>query len=193
MNNTKPAIDFTGKQPLLQHLRAAVALQDPQQITDAVRGILSTMLSNREIELPTECWQASDDGYARRMLHHQPDEFCVMAMTWGPGQGTHIHDHCGMWCVEGVLTGNIEVVQFELADQSSGRYRFDRCGTMFTGPGSAGSLIPPHEYHTIRNPDADNVAISIHVYSGEMTTCNVFAPTDDGWYQREERQLSCDG
>ncbi len=192
MSNEPAKIDFPGKQVLLQRLREAVTLQDPQPITDAVRSVLSAMLTAGEIELPAEFWQAAEAGYARRMLHHQPHEFCLMAMTWGPGQGTNIHDHCGMWCVEGVLTGNIEVVQYELADQSSGRYKFDRCGTMFTGPGSAGSLIPPHEYHTIRNPDRDHVAISIHVYSGEMTTCNVFTPSGDGWYQREQRKLSCD-
>ncbi len=26
-------------------------------------------------------------------------------MTWGPGQGTPLHDHAGIWCVEGVVEG----------------------------------------------------------------------------------------
>jgi predicted metal-dependent enzyme (double-stranded beta helix superfamily) len=192
MNNPTIDNDFPGKQTLLQRLRGAVTGSDAQQISDRVRIVLSDMLTRSSITLPDHYWQAAADGYKRRMLHHEPDAFCLMAMTWGPGQGTTIHDHCGMWCVEGVLTGSIEVVQYELADQSSGRYKFDRCGTMLTGPGSAGSLIPPHEYHTIRNPDTASVAISIHVYSGEMTRCNVFKASKDGWYEREQRTLSCD-
>jgi predicted metal-dependent enzyme (double-stranded beta helix superfamily) len=192
MNTATATIEFSGREELLQRLREAVTAVDPQRITDAVRQTLSDMLGHGRIELPAQFRAAAEDGYARRLLHNEPGAFCVMAMTWGPGHGTVIHDHCGMWCVEGVLAGSIEVTQYELADQSNGRYRFERCGTMLTGPGSAGSLIPPHEYHTIRNPDDDDVAISIHVYRGEMTDCNVFAASGDGWYRRERRRLCCD-
>ncbi|HPN80725.1 cysteine dioxygenase family protein, partial [Dokdonella sp.] len=116
----------------------------------------------------------------------------VIAMTWGPGQGTAIHDHCGMWCVEGVWHGEIEVTPYELVERDEGRYRFESRGTMLAGPGSAGSLIPPHEYHTIRNPSDDAVAVSLHIYRGAMTSCAVFRPLSDNWYERDQRQLSLD-
>ena len=41
-------------------------------------------------------------------------------MTWGPGQGTPLHDHAGMWCVEGVLEGRIEVARYDLLDERDG-------------------------------------------------------------------------
>ena len=46
---------------------------------------------------------------------------------------------------------------------------------MHAGPGSAGSLIPPHEYHTIRNASPDAVAVSLHIYKAPMECCSKFA------------------
>jgi predicted metal-dependent enzyme (double-stranded beta helix superfamily) len=113
-------------------------------------------------------------------------------MTWGPGQGTAIHDHAGMWCVEGVWHGEIEVTPYELVERGDGLYRFESRGTMLAGPGSAGSLIPPHEYHTIRNPSGSDIAVSLHIYRGSMTSCAVFRKVKDDWYNRDQCQLSLD-
>ncbi len=114
-------------------------------------------------------------------------------MTWGPGQGTPIHDHCGMWCVEGVWSGALEVVQYERLADDDGHCRFQPVGSIQAGPGSAGSLIPPHEYHSIRNPSEDALAVSLHIYSGNMTRCAVFQPLPESHdYERCERNLGLD-
>ncbi len=185
--------DFPGKELLIERLRWATRGDCPHGITSCLREALCDLMDEKSIRFPTEFIQSSGDGYQRRLLHHDDQTgCCVMAMTWGPGQGTQIHDHSGMWCVEGIWHGSIEVVQYELMAQKEGRYRFEPRTTMRAGRGSAGSLIPPHEYHTISNPDEHESALSIHIYSGEMTCCNVFKEVEDGWYQRESRQLSCD-
>ena len=51
--------------------------------------------------------------------------YTAVVMTWGPGQKTPLHDHAGMWCVECVVEGELEVVQFDLMEQADGRCRFD--------------------------------------------------------------------
>ena len=66
--------------------------------------------------------------------------------------------------------------------------------------GSAGSLIPPHEYHAIRNPSDAGIAVSLHVYQRPLLRCHVFVPEDadapcagdGGWMRREERLLGTD-
>jgi len=84
-------------------------------------------------------------------------------------------------------------VQYERTEDVEGHYRFQPVGSVQAGPGSAGSLIPPHEYHTIRNPSEQDIAVSLHIYSGNMTRCAVFQPlAGDHGYERCERQLGLD-
>jgi len=187
------ALEFPGAQRLVESLDAAVRNDCPTAITDALRNALCRLIRDTDVRLPGCVYEAVDDHYARREIYRSEDlGYSVIAMTWGPGQGTSIHDHAGMWCVEGVWHGLIEVTSYELIEHDENRYRFEQRGTTLAGPGSAGSLIPPHEYHTIRNPSEDGVAVSLHIYRGSMTCCSVFKPIGNDWYGRDQRQLSLD-
>ena len=115
--------------------------------------------------LPEEIQVAGSESYARRLLYKSERwGYAVVAMAWGPRQGTPLHDHAGTWCVEGVLKGELEITQFDLVEQKDTRFRFNPQGTVTAGPGSAGSLIPPFEYHTLKNNLPDDTSVTIHVY-----------------------------
>ena len=43
----------------------------------------------------------------------------MVVMTWGPGQKTALHDHAGIWCVECVVDGNMEVAQYDLMSEDA--------------------------------------------------------------------------
>jgi predicted metal-dependent enzyme (double-stranded beta helix superfamily) len=187
------ALEFPGSRKLIDALDAAVGENGTPAITDALRNTLCSLIRSQEVKLPACVFEAAGDHYARRELYNSEEHgYSVIAMTWGPGQGTAIHDHDGMWCVEGVWNGALEITQYELLEQDDRRFHFRPVGTMQAGPGSAGSLIPPHEYHTIRNVSADAIAVSLHIYSGRMTHCAVFSPLDNSWYERNERTLGLD-
>ncbi|HEY0178062.1 MAG TPA: cysteine dioxygenase family protein [Dokdonella sp.] len=187
------SLEFPGAKQLVGAIDAAVGQRDETAITHALRNALCRLIRERSVSLPACVFETASDHYARRELYRSDAHgYSVIAMTWGPGQGTPIHDHAGMWCVEGVWEGFLEVTPYELVETRDGRYRFESRGTMNAGPGSAGSLIPPHEYHTIRNPSDDSLAISLHIYRGAMDSCSVFRPADAGWYARDERRLSLD-
>jgi predicted metal-dependent enzyme (double-stranded beta helix superfamily) len=185
---------FPGRARLIDVIDAAVANRSARDITDGLRNALCRLMRDSEVILPEAVFAAAEGRYARRQLH-QSDEhgYCIVAMTWGPGQGTPIHDHCGMWCVEGVWHGALEVVQYECLGNTDDFYRFQPVGSILAGTGSVGSLIPPHEYHTIRNPSDSVVAVSLHVYSGAMTRCATFEATgQDRCYRRRDRELTLD-
>lgn len=186
--------EFPGCQKLIDAIDEAVAKNSTPAITDRLRDSLCKLIRSKEIILPECVFETAENRYARRELYHSDDHgYCVVAMTWGPGQGTPIHDHCGMWCVEGVWSGALEVVQYERLADKGDLCQFQPVGSIQAGPGSAGSLIPPHEYHTIRNPSDDTVAVSLHIYSGNMTHCAVFQPKgQDHGYERSDRKLSLD-
>jgi 3-mercaptopropionate dioxygenase len=189
-----------GLDELIDCVDQAVRAAEPEHVTREVKSTLERLLTSGALELPPALVEPRPDRYARRLLHKSEElGYSVLVMTWGPGQGTPLHDHAGMWCVEGVLSGDIDVTQYELLDQQGDRYRFRQQGTVAAGVGNAGALIPPFEYHTITNASTTEKAVTVHVYAGEMTTCTIFVPVaadsglGDGWHDRQERQLSyCD-
>jgi predicted metal-dependent enzyme (double-stranded beta helix superfamily) len=188
------AQEFPGCRQLIDAIDEAVRQPSTHAITDTLRNSLCRLIRAQEVRLPDCVFETAEGRYARRELYRSDDlGYCVVAMTWGPGQGTPIHDHCGMWCVEGVWSGELEVVQYERLAEQNGQYRFQPVGSIQAGPGSAGSLIPPHEYHTIRNPSEDTVAVSLHIYSGRMTQCATFKPAGpELCSERQDRQLGLD-
>ena len=187
------AMEFDGKPRFIERIDEAVRGDCPFEITTCLRKALVECIADKQIQLPPEIYQYIPDHYARRELHTDPKTgYSVIAMTWGPGQGTTIHDHSGMWCVEGVWAGCIEVVSFEPKEQKGDLFLFEEMGSIVAGCGSAGSLIPPHEYHSIRNIDPTDSAVSVHIYSGMMEMCSMFHPQNDGWHVRETKQLQLD-
>jgi predicted metal-dependent enzyme (double-stranded beta helix superfamily) len=187
------ALEFPGSRRLVEALDKAICRDCPTEITDQLRNTLCKLIRDPEVKLPDCVFETAADHYARRELYRSEDHgYSVIAMTWGPGQGTPIHDHAGMWCVEGVWHGSLEITPYEMMEQRDGRFRFESRGTMNAGPGSAGSLIPPHEYHTIRNPSEDDLAVTVHIYRGPMTSCSVFRQAESNWYERDQRQLALD-
>ncbi|UHQ21660.1 cysteine dioxygenase family protein [Lysobacter sp. 5GHs7-4] len=188
-----PDLDFPGHDKLVAAIDDAVNAGDEHAVTAALRNALCRMIRDRDVHLPDCVFDAIDDHYARREIYRSPSlGYSVVAMTWGPGQGTPVHDHCGLWCVEGVWDGELEITQYELLERNGDHFRFRAAGGMHAGPGSAGSLIPPHEYHTIRNASGDNVAVSLHIYKAPMEACSMFVPREGEWFQRVDKTLKTD-
>ncbi|MGQ4584151.1 cysteine dioxygenase [Lysobacter sp. F60174L2] len=189
-----PDIAFPGHDKLVSAIDTAVSSGDEHAITAALRSTLCRMIRDRDIQLPQCVFEPIEDHYARREIYRSPQHgYSVVAMTWGPGQGTPVHDHCGLWCVEGVWDGELEITQYELLEADGDRTRFRAAGGMVAGPGSAGSLIPPHEYHSIRNTSNDEVAVSVHIYKAQMEACSMFVPQDGEWFTRAAKALPTDG
>jgi 3-mercaptopropionate dioxygenase len=183
---------MSGTEALISLADRAVAADTPEQIVNRLREGLCELISAGDVDLPDAVLECCDDHYARRLLHRDDIRgYSIVAMTWAPKQGTPVHDHGGLWCVEGVFQGSIEVQQFELLEHRDARFRFERRGSFQAGIGSAGCLIPPHEYHSIRNAGS-KPAVSVHIYGGEMSHCSVFEPESDGWYVRHEKALGLD-
>ncbi len=182
--------EFSGHDALIATIDAAVALGEATAITRTLSRSLARLIADRQVELPAAVFEVDTSHYTRRLLHlSERHGYSVIAMTWAPGQGTLIHDHAGLWCVEGVWSGALEVTPYDLLEAVGDAARFRAQRTIHAGCGSTGSLIPPFEYHTIRNADPSTVAVSVHVYSGAMNRCTVFEPTTGDWHRRQERIL----
>ena len=184
---------FTGRDALLATIETALAQPTLLETTHSLRDGLCRLIKDKVVFLPDCVFEPVEGHYARRELYACPERgTTIVAMTWAPDQGTPIHDHCGLWCVEGVWQGQLEITRYELEESDGDRFRFTRYETLTAGTGSAGSLLPPHEYHTIRNPAKDRIAISLHVYQKAMGTCATFTPLEGDWYLRGSKTLCLD-
>ena len=179
--------------PLIGRLCAAVRLGEVHAITERIKDDLESFIPARGLTLPEHFRQARPDRYARRLLYRDDElGFTAVVMTWGPGQRTPLHDHAGIWCVEGVMEGEMEVTRYELlGEEGDGLYRFAERDSVHARAGSAGALIPPFEHHVLGNARPDRVALTLHVYGGEMNHCDVFQP-EGVLYRRCSKQLSYD-
>ena len=175
---------FQGREALVEKLDRAVQHTSVPEITEAVKNALLDLLSARTpLGIPPEFKVPRGDKYARRLLYRSPEHgYTVIAMTWGPQQGTLLHDHSGTWCVEGVLEGEIEVTQYDLLEREGNSWHFVPQDTLHSGMGTAGSLIPPYEYHTIANARPERPSITVHVYGRELTNCTIFENENGDWY-----------
>lgn len=164
-----------------------------EEVTEGVQAALSDLIKAGGLALADELVEPCAEGYARRLVYASEEHgYVVIAMVWGPSQGTALHDHNGVWCVEGVIQGEIDVTQYQPLEWThDGRWRFEAAKTVRAGVGSSGSLIPPFEYHTIANAHDEGCAVTLHVYAQELEQANIFQPIDGqaGWFQRTTKQL----
>ena len=108
---------------LIRRLDEAVAVHD-----DAIRCQQRQARAHRrrqsgEYFIDPPFLQPIPERYARRLLHRDPEgRYTVIVMVWGVGQGTPLHDHAGIWCVECVYRGRIQVTSFSVrgGDPESG-------------------------------------------------------------------------
>ena len=195
MTLQSPHPEFAGRQRLLDGIDAAFQAADTHSTVAQVQQMLERAITDPQIVLPACVHAPVHDHYARREIYRSPQHgYSIIAMTWGPGQGTPLHDHDGLWCVEGVWQGSLDITPYRMLERDGERYRFAPRDCLHGCKGSAGNLIPPDEFHTLRNSDTEQIAISVHVYQRVMERSHVFQPIDDGprWYARECRELGLD-
>src|SRR5262245_13694906 len=180
-----------GLQELVDRVNRSVAAGSVEAITARVKADLEDLLGRSVLVLDDRFRQPRPDHYARRLLYQDPsDRFTAVVMTWGPGQGTPVHDHGGLWCVEGVVEGEMTVTQYDVAADGD-HFRVAPAGRPLTaGIGSAGRLIPPTDYHVLANAQPDAASITLHVYGGSLDGCRIFLPDADGLYRQSVRALT---
>ena len=180
-----------GTEYLIERLSEAVRLSEVHAITERIKQELKEIIASGKLRLPDRFRVCRTDCYARRLLHSDNElGYTVVVMAWGPDQRTPLHDHAGIWCVEGVVEGEIDVTRYKLSEEKDGLYRFEEMEHILAGVGTSGSLIPPFEYHILANALTDRPSITFHVYGGEMDHCCVYEEREDGWCERVRKSLA---
>ncbi len=187
-----PATKTTESDFFMRQIADAVQERAPTEICSGVKTALEELAVEGASWIPSDFFVGSDTHYARKLLYQCPEKtYSIMLMVWQPGQGTAIHDHAGRWCVECVIRGEIEVISYDHTPDGD-HHRFAETDRITAFTGDVGVLIPPNEYHLIRNA-TDKLAATVHVYEGEMLWCHRFEPADvPGTFTCERCTLSYD-
>ena len=125
------------------------------------------------------CPRASDllDGEARGCrrirLRTQSSLACsALLIAWPAGYASPVHDHDGLWGIDVVLDGVLEVEAFSLPQADAPVYspresRILGVGDHLTFPATGYA-------HRCRNLSGRQPALSLHVYGGELTRYRTF-------------------
>jgi predicted metal-dependent enzyme (double-stranded beta helix superfamily) len=101
-------------------------------------------------------------------------------MVWDKNQGTPLHDHGGLWVVECLYKGQMQVINFEYLGEKDGLHQFNPTTREQPVAGDTEFRIPPMEHHVVRN-GLDTPSVTIHVFGGILEHCNIFEPVEGGY------------
>lgn len=141
--------------------------QDEATLLNQGSELLSELISHDDW-LPEAYAQPSPVRYRQYLLYADVrQKFSVVSFVWGPGQETPIHNHT-VWGLIGQLRGKEVTQPFVLNEKGlpmlQGKPITMRAGDVSAVSPTIGDL------HAVRNASASEVAISIHVYGGNIGT-----------------------
>lgn len=118
------------------------------------------------------------------------DNASLLVMAWPPGYATPVHDHAGLWGLEVTLYGALEVENWRREASGSLRLRNREWlgsgdATWFEDGDAADGL------HRCRNLSRQDIALSLHVYGGDLAEYVAYEQTqpDETWRMQRQRAV----
>lgn len=132
-------------------------------------------------------------GRYRRMSlrrSHAVADSSVLLIAWPPDHVTSIHDHDGLWGVELVLDGVLEVESFSTT--TSPALQLASGGVTVLGVGDHSSFSEPNYAHRCRNLSTHRPALTLHIYGGVLERYSVFERGADGQWDSAQQRAELD-
>lgn len=179
--------EFPGIRQIVREVENALALRESRAIVDALNTAMLALIAQYGAQLPAWAVQARERAYRRIELHHCPVQgFQILAMVWGPGQGTPVHDHRELWGIESVWQGELDVIDFAVKETAGTLLRLEPSQVSRIPAGQSLGFTPEHGLHLCRNSAPRDVTISVHVYARALDAFNQYVDVGNGWYERRE-------
>jgi predicted metal-dependent enzyme (double-stranded beta helix superfamily) len=114
--------------------------------------------------------------------------YSVLLIAWPAGHNTPVHDHDGLWGIELVLDGALQVESFSLAIED--KPHLVSRGSTVLGLGDSATFSDADFAHRCRNLSARKPALSLHVYGGELEAFRAYAKDARGdWHATAHRTI----
>jgi len=117
-------------------------------------------------------------SYQRTPITHRGAAYEAPLILWPPGHATPIHDHAGLWGLELVLDGVLEVETYALSPHHDPQLTSE--GTVVLGEGDHASFSGVRHAHRCRNFSLRKPALTLHIYGGVLDAYRSFHLEDAG-------------
>lgn len=130
--------------------------------------------------------------YRRQMIAAAPDGgYTMLLIAWPPGYVTPLHDHSGLWGIELVLDGALQVEEF-FSDGDIASPTLQPQRTLMLGSGDSAVFIDPAYVHRCRNLSLQHPALSLHVYGGVLDNYQSFVGVSHQQYRASPQRAVLD-
>jgi hypothetical protein len=128
-----------------------------------------------------------DGDYRRVVLADAASHgYSALLLAWPPGYATPVHDHAGLWGLELVLDGVLAVEAFQLSDHEG--LDLVHSQTTLLGIGDSTAFHGNTYAHRCSNRSRTALALSLHVYGGDLDAYRAFARESRGSWQSTPRR-----
>jgi cysteine dioxygenase len=144
--------------------------------TDQIRSLLAEMPVDETSLARYLTW---DRRHYTRNLIDKTRLYELIAICWEVGQFSSVHNHRDQNCWMAAPVGKLLVENFhlEFQDIKAGKCRLTASNTVELSAANPCAVDPQEPVHRVVNPrEANQRAVSLHVYSRPFDTCVVYSP-----------------
>ena len=144
--------------------------------TEQIRTLLAEMPVSAESIAPYLTW---DRQHYTRNLIDKTALYELVAVCWEVGQSSSVHNHRDQNCWMAAPIGKLEVENFhvEFQNADAGTCRLAASNTVELSITNPCAVDPKEPVHRVINPrEANERAVTLHVYSRPFDTCMVYSP-----------------
>jgi cysteine dioxygenase len=151
----------------------------PVSAFDEIGQVRSLLAEIPVAELSLAPYLTWDRQHYTRNLIDKTDLYELVAVCWEVGQSSSVHNHRGQNCWMAAPLGKLRVENFhvEFQDIETGKCRLLASNTVELSLTNPCAVDPREPVHRVINPrEANQRAVTLHVYSRPFDTCMVYSP-----------------
>ncbi|ELU07302.1 hypothetical protein CAPTEDRAFT_108042 [Capitella teleta] len=112
--------------------------------------------------------------YTRNLINEGNGKFNLMALCWGEGHGSSIHDHADAHCFVKILQGTLRETMYEWPSNSSSESGMTKTEVNDYSKNGVAYINDSMGLHRMENPSNCDSCVSMHLYSPAFKSCKIF-------------------
>ena len=175
-------IDLRTSEDWMQRLRRCLdktlanVLPAERALPNLLEGL--TSLARDPAAPHAEAQSIAIDRYQRiGLAESKHPRYSALAIVWPPGHVSPVHDHGGLWGIELVVAGALDIDEYDVLSPQRLRHRHHARLSPYQGTWFGGRRFA----HSCRNASRYEPAVSLHVYGGDLAHYTVYDDDYDSY------------